>query len=476
MFFATLGAAIATAGSAAAVAGSAAAYALGALVTNLALTAASMAYQMSQASKQRKLAAAAAEARKGFEAVSEGISTPLPIVYGRAKVGGQRVWLNTASSLKLGTSNANTVITTFDVLSKQTSVESAFVHPGTEAFRVVFDATVLAAIGAALLTNNTIAFYYDETYTEGTGDNQQTFVRRVGIPTHWTATITNLDSTGFNLTLVNPSQVLTGQTFYYKVPFVQGVSELEGDKNEFLIMQQALCQAPIHQVYDIMIDDQRFIDDADMSDSKQSLLLNGTVKCGIRAECFLNGGVAHANTILNFIDRKDSKFTKVASASVFVKLDRNSPAFSEIPLITFFIEGRTVKTLSKTGDTVSLSSGLTYSNNPALCLLDYLMDDVCGKALDISEIDLNSFHDASLVCNRIVQTGVYAGGKIWQPTNKSRTITTRDLPLYECNIIVDVTKTVRANVESILSTMGDARLVWSGGKYKLKLQYPGGNP
>jgi hypothetical protein len=473
MFFAALGAAILGSGATAA-----AAYAAGALITNLALTAASMAYQMSQASKQKKLAAAAAEARKGFEAVSEGLSTPLPIVYGRAKVGGQRVWLNTTSKLKLGVNNANTVISTFDELTEQSSVEASFVHPGTAGFRVTFDATVLAALGTSVLTNNTVAFYRDVTVLGSESPHyQMSQIERQGLPSNWTITVTNLDSTGFNVTISTPDSMdLTSAIFFYKLPFVKNVVELPGEKNEFLIMQQALCQAPIHQVYDIMMDDQRFIDDADMGDSKQSLLLGGTMRAGTRAECYLNGGVAHSNTVLNFIDRKDAKFTQVASASIFIKLDRNSPAFNDIPVVTFFIEGRTVRYLSKVGDVVSLESGRIYSNNPALCLLDYLLDATCGKALDISEIDLNTFYNASLICAKIVQTGVYAGGKVWQPTNKSRVITTRDLPLYECNIIVDVTKTVRANVESILSTMGDARLVWSGGKYKLNLQYPGGNP
>jgi len=307
MFFAALGFALGAGAGLTGAAAVAAATAAGMLATNLALTVASMAYQMSQASKQRKLAEAAADARKGFEAVSEGLSTPLPIVYGRAKVGGQRVWLNTTSKLKLGVTNANTVISTFNELTEQSSVEASFTHPGTAAFRVTFDATVLAALGTAVLTNNTVAFYRDVSVTTGLlgSGSEETHIERQGLPSNWTITVTNLDSTGFNVTISTPDSMdLTSAIFFYKLPFVKNVVELPGEKNEFLIMQQALCQAPIHQVYDIMMDDQRFIDDADMSDSKQSLLLNGTVQCGIRAECFLNGGAAHSNTTLNFIDRK----------------------------------------------------------------------------------------------------------------------------------------------------------------------------
>jgi hypothetical protein len=49
------------------------------------------------------------------------------------------------------------------------------------------------------------------------------------------------------------------------------------------------------------------------------------------------------------------------------------------------------------------------------------------------------------------------------------------LPLYEANLTLDTKKTIRENVETILSTMGDARLIWSQGRYRLSLQYPATN-
>jgi hypothetical protein len=55
-------------------------------------------YSIDRMRKAKRAAAEAAEARKGFELVVEGSSESLPIVYGRAKVGGVRVWHATRSS------------------------------------------------------------------------------------------------------------------------------------------------------------------------------------------------------------------------------------------------------------------------------------------------------------------------------------------------------------------------------------------
>jgi hypothetical protein len=241
--------------------------------------------------------------------------------------------------------------------------------------------------------------------------------------------------------------------------------------------------------------------------------------------------------------------------------------------------------------------GKAYSNNPARCLLDYLLNPVYGKGMQIGAIDLESFYNAKVLCDKIVQKKVLAQGHSWSPsvlggnlypvtrggwsdwlnkwgawsgpvgyrtldrtydvyipTTASYTFTAacddagevyfdgslvlnlpknnwkwvggstytatltegvhtvriichdlsnrfgaagmgltietssitepvfnlqyptqgkvRDLPLYECNISLNQEETLRDNVEKILETMNGASLVWSGGKYKLLLQYP----
>lgn len=323
-------------------------------------TAISVTYQVSQAKKAKRKAEAAKEARRGFEGVLESEVISIPIVYGRAKIGGILAWAQTTSTLN-------------NMISSISGVD--FINTG-----------------------------YSGTQT--------------------------------------------------------------GSKNEYLVMQQALCVGPINKVYDFIIDD--------------SLFYNDTQFLHIHSECHTNGGL-NPNISSNFSERNSAVFSGLAYTNTFVKIDRDNP--QEMPRLSFFIEGRKVRTITRSGSvnnySYTLNSTREYTNNPAYCLLDYLLEDatpyvnLTNKALSLNEIDLESFYNAALVCNRIVQTNRLVGGKIWQPTNNSRNITTRNIPLYECNIIVDTSKPIRENIENILSTMGDARLIWSNGKYKLSLQYPG---
>jgi hypothetical protein len=66
-----------------------------------------MAYQADKAHKARKKAREAAEARKGFDVVIEGEVMRLPIVYGRAKVGGVRVFHGTKDSFEYAEPNSD---------------------------------------------------------------------------------------------------------------------------------------------------------------------------------------------------------------------------------------------------------------------------------------------------------------------------------------------------------------------------------
>mgnify|MGYP000129553611 CR=1 FL=1 len=55
---------------------------------------------------------AAAEARKGYELVVEGEGVTLPVVYGRAKVGGVRSYHNTSNNFVMATANSDKVFLT----------------------------------------------------------------------------------------------------------------------------------------------------------------------------------------------------------------------------------------------------------------------------------------------------------------------------------------------------------------------------
>ena len=272
-----------------------------------------------------------------------------------------------------------------------------------------------------------------------------------------------------------------------------------GTKNEFLNVQYALCHDGIEGVQWIKVNDKHY------NESSQKF------KHIIRTHNI--GGTADAIASSNGIP-STNYFTGTANVSATYRLNRDDANYSGVPSLAFLVKGRKVKWVEETAGVYSLSTSYEYSNNPALCLLDYLMNSDFGRGLSVNDVDLESFYHAANVCDTIVATDKFIGGKIngqkevhtvadiasrpgnleertyenelWYTTasnqywywNKTTWVettldATRPIPLYECNLTLDTGAKVRDNIERIMNTMGLAELTWSSeGKYKLLLEHP----
>jgi len=289
-------------------------------------------------------------------------------------------------------------------------------------------------------------------------------------------------------------------------------SNKSGSKNEFLHVQYALCRAGIEGVQWAKVNNIHYND----SDAKFKHLIR-TFNGGDEITAVADN-IATANNISS-----NNLFTNVAFASTTYRLDRNDYNYNGDPEVGFLIKGQKVPWIVRSGTSgnytysIKKSNGnieYQYSNNPARCLLDYLLNDKYGRGLSESEIDLESFYNATNVADTIVATDRTVGGKVngqkeiitvpnlsdrpgdleertyenilWYTSNTSQYwywnkttwvetefSATRPIPLYECNITLDTGDTIRNNMERILSTMGQAELTWSSeGKYKILLEYP----
>jgi hypothetical protein len=347
------------------------------------ITVLSTSYQIIQAKKQRKAAKDAAEARKGYELVVDGEIMPIPIVYGRAKIGGVRTYHGTSSW---------------------------FVRPST--------------------------FNADKIFSYGGSE------------------------AGFESTRY-------------------------GNYNEYLYFQQVLCHGPIHNVYDFVAEEKLYANDPAIWSIRNEVHFCTSDVNGV-LNCVSNNMISE-----NISERRNARFPGLAYATTVTRLNRDDPQFNGVPMVQYFIEGRLVRkvTYNSAEDLYELTNQREYSNNPAWCLLDYLLvselkyvnnegDEVYvhdpGAKLDVSQINLKSFYQAAQICDKVVLNDVKLTGKIWKSTDPAvgRTVESRNIPLYECNLIIDPQKPIRNNIETLLSTMGDARLVWSKGQYKLSLKYP----
>jgi hypothetical protein len=363
------------------------------------ITIASMAFQM--LSKDKRKAPSGPDnanndrqSRTGLEVVAEGQTGYLQKVYGRAKVGGFRVYHNISSNYK---------------------------SPAVNTANITFSSGHVAARSGS--------------YTE-----------------------TTIDETG----------ALSRNARTYTVAGSDMSGDITGAKNEFLYFQQMLCIGPISSVRDMMFDGEKFLDNPAFSEEKTDNY-EPTSYSAMRFDYMYSGGIPGPIVSRTFGERLNATFDGIAYFDGAIRLNKNDPQFYGVPEVHSFIEGSPVRNVSALG---VLSSVYSYDNNPALCLLDYMLDTNVGKGVKLSEIDLVSFKEAADICRIIVQQDVPVAGHIWQPSSDSLTsYATRDLPLYECNYAIDTSKSIRDNITGILDTMGDGRLVYSQGKYKLKLKY-----
>ena len=236
--------------------------------------------------------------------------------------------------------------------------------------------------------------------------------------------------------------------------FAQGLanSTRSGSKNEYLHVQHALCQDGIEDVQSVRVNDLAYN--------------NSGQRFSHSIRTYRDGGAADAIATANGTPSTNT-FTGTAFASSTFKLDRDDPQYNGVPMMAFMVKGRRVRAVELNAGTYSLAVSYVYSNNPALCLLDYLLNTDFGRGLSVGELDLQSFYDAAVVCGTTVSTGRAISGDV------NGGVGTRDIPLYECNITLDPSNTIRDNIENILSTMTMAELTWSSeGKYKLLVEYP----
>ena len=251
-----------------------------------------------------------------------------------------------------------------------------------------------------------------------------------------------------NVTSTYTARGLTGTTFS------NGMSNATraGTKNEYLHLQHALCHDGIEGVVSVKVNS------SDYSDADQGF--------SHIIRTYSDGGTADPIATANGLPATN-RFTGTAFASSTFKLNRDDPQYNGEPSMDFIVKGRRVRSVVLSGGVYSVSSSYTYSNNPALCLLDYLLNNTFGRGLSVNEVDLESFYNSAIVCGTTVVTNRRVGGVV------NGGATTRNIPLYECNIALSSEGSIRDNIERIMDTMALAELTWSTqGKYKLSVEYP----
>ena len=210
-----------------------------------------------------------------------------------------------------------------------------------------------------------------------------------------------------------------------------------GDPNEFLYICLVLCEGEVQSITNIHIDDKP------ITDSRYSGLYDINVHTGADNQNYdpllteANAGWTSAH-----------KLSGVAYLAIKLKWDTD--VFSGVPDITALVTGR------KVYDPRSPSAAAAFSNNPALCIRDYLTNNRYGKGLASSKIDDVAFSAAATDCDQSVL--YYTNGT----TGK----------IFETNAVLQTDETLFENLQKLL--MGcRGFLPYNQGVYSLKIDKSG---
>jgi len=201
-----------------------------------------------------------------------------------------------------------------------------------------------------------------------------------------------------------------------------------GKKNEYLYIALALCEGEVESISDIEIDDYPITDPRFETLTVTPGTYGEIITSSLLSIQTFNGSDAQtASSILSETSKWDSTHQLNGVAYIAIRLKWDEDVFSGIPDITAVVKGR--KVYDPRTDTTA------WSNNPALCIRDYLTDERYGKGLPETAINDTLFGDAAYDIESFIVTP-YSGGS--------------NLQIFQCNAVLDTGEEIFRNVERLL--------------------------
>ena len=234
--------------------------------------------------------------------------------------------------------------------------------------------------------------------------------------------------------------------------------ETSGTDNTYLYMAIVMAEGEINDIEEIRVDDKVVTWASALSDgtevevnSSDSNFYKDSTSL-IRVEPHYGTDGQSTSSLLSTLSSWGSNHKLSGLCYLAIRFKWNQDAFSGIPKVQAKIQGK--KVVAYNSSLVAQSSA--YSTNPAWCLLDYLTNARYGKGLAVSEIDLQSFYDASQVC--ITQVTPYSGGS--------------DINIFDTNTALDTSRPIIDNVREFLKGCR-GYLPYNAGKYNLIIETTG---
>lgn len=215
--------------------------------------------------------------------------------------------------------------------------------------------------------------------------------------------------------------------------------ETSGSDNTYLYIALVLCEGEVYEIGDV------YINDVISTDSK----FNGLVQI----DRMTGADNQAASTVLTAAPSWTTDHTLSGVAYLGLRFTWDRDVFGSIPNVTAVVKGRkVVKPWT--------SDAAAYSDNPVLCLYDYLTNTRYGKGLPSSVFDASttsgSWYTAWDFCE--AQVSGYDGAS--------------QIDTYDCNAVLDVSKPIIDNVKTLLSGM-QGLLSYSQGIYRITIERNG---
>jgi hypothetical protein len=234
--------------------------------------------------------------------------------------------------------------------------------------------------------------------------------------------------------------------------------ETSGTDNTYLYMAIVMAEGEINDITEIRVDDKvvtfasGFSDGTEIEvDSSDSNFYKNSESL-IRVEPHYGTDGQSASTLLSTLTNWTANHKLSGLCYLAIRFKWNQDAFTGVPKVQAKIQGKKVKTYNAS----LVEQSASYQTNPAWCLLDYLTNTRYGKGLTTSEIDLQSFYDASLVCE--TQVTPYSGGS--------------DINIFDTNTALDTSRNIIDNVRELIKGCR-GYLPYSSGKYSLVVETTG---
>ena len=234
--------------------------------------------------------------------------------------------------------------------------------------------------------------------------------------------------------------------------------ETSGTDNTYLYMAIVMSEGEINDIEEIRVDDKAVTWASALSDGTEVEVGSGDSNFYkdsaslIRVEPHFGTDGQSASSLLSTLSSWGSNHKLSGLCYLALRFKWNQDAFTGIPKVQAKIQGKKVVAYNSSLEAQTAS----YSTNPAWCLLDYLTNERYGKGVAISEINLQSFYDASQVC--VTQVTPYSGAS--------------DINIFDTNTALDTSQKIIDNVREMLKGCR-GYLPYTQGKYSLIIETTG---